>query len=100
MEDLNEDDLIMYEESKEIKETIWKIWDIINDKEIMLKLLLNTSLLNYIRNIKQNHPLESKEKENSQNQDNSNNDFNKNKSEENGKFIFYIIYFNIYIYRL
>ena len=32
MEDLNEDDLIMYEESKEIKETIWKVWDIINDK--------------------------------------------------------------------
>ena len=100
MEDLNEDDLIMYEESKEIKETIWKVWDIINDKEIILKLLLNTSLLNYIKNSQPNNPLESKENDNSKNQDNSNNDLNKNKSEENGKFIFYIIYFNIYIYRL
>ena len=45
MDDINEDELILYEESKEIKETIWKIWDIINDKEIIMKLLLNTSLV-------------------------------------------------------
>lgn len=101
MEDANEDDLIMYEESKEIKETIWKVWDIINDKEIILKLLLKTSLINYIKNIQPNNNLlESKEMENNKNQDNSNNESNKNKSEENGKFIFYIIYFNNYIYRL
>ena len=90
MEDLNEDELVMYEESKEIKETIWKVWDIINDKEIMLKLLLNTSLVNYIKNIQPNNPLESKENEITKTQDNSNNDSNKIKSEENGKFIFYI----------
>jgi hypothetical protein len=98
MDDLYEDDLVMYEESKEIKETIWKIWDIINDKEIILKLLLNTSLINYIKNIQPNNPLESKD-EKFKNQENSINDSNKNKPEENGKFIFYIIYFNIYIYR-
>ena len=45
MDDINEDELIIYEESKEIKETLWKIWDIINDKSIILKLLLNTSLV-------------------------------------------------------
>ena len=45
MDDINEDELVLYEESKEIKETIWKIWDIINDKEIIMKLLLNTSLV-------------------------------------------------------
>jgi hypothetical protein len=36
----------MYEESKEIKETIWKIWDLINDKEIVSKLLNNSTLIN------------------------------------------------------
>jgi len=46
MEDINENDVIMYEESKEIKETIWKIWDLINDKEIVLKLLINSTLIN------------------------------------------------------
>lgn len=45
MEEINEDELIIYEESKEIKETVWKIWDIINDKKIISKLLLNTSLV-------------------------------------------------------
>ena len=45
MDDINEDELILYEESKEIKETIWKIWDIVNDKEIIMKLLLNSSLV-------------------------------------------------------
>ena len=46
MEDINENDVIMYEESKEIKETIWKIWDLINDKEIVTKLLINSTLIN------------------------------------------------------
>jgi len=46
MENINENDVIMYEESKEIKETIWKIWDLINDKEIVVKLIINSTLLN------------------------------------------------------
>ena len=45
MEELNEDELTIYEESREIKETVWKLWDIINDKKIITKLLLNTSLV-------------------------------------------------------
>ncbi len=45
MEEINEDELTIYEESREIKETVWKIWDIINDKKILTKLLLNTSLV-------------------------------------------------------
>lgn len=49
MEEINEDELIIYEESKEIKETVWKIWDIINDKKIISKLLLNTSLVKYLK---------------------------------------------------
>jgi hypothetical protein len=50
MDDVNEDELILYEESKEIKETIWKIWDIVNDKEIIMKLLLNSSLVKELQN--------------------------------------------------
>jgi hypothetical protein len=46
MEDINENEVIIYEESKEIKETIWKIWDLINDKEIVSKLLNNSTLIN------------------------------------------------------
>jgi hypothetical protein len=48
MEDINENenDSTMYEESKEIKETIWKIWDLINDQEIVSKLLTNSTLIN------------------------------------------------------
>jgi hypothetical protein len=45
MEEINEDELTIYEENREIKETVWKIWDIINDKKILTKLLLNTSLV-------------------------------------------------------
>ena len=45
MEEINEDEITIYEESREIKETVWKIWDIINDKKILTKLLLNTSLV-------------------------------------------------------
>ena len=39
MEDFNEDDLIMSEQSKEIKETIWKIWDLLNDIDIEYHLI-------------------------------------------------------------
>jgi hypothetical protein len=46
MEDINENDVIIYEESKEIKEALWKIWDLINDKEIVSKLLNNSTLIN------------------------------------------------------
>ena len=49
MEEINEDELILYEESKEIKETIWKIWDVLNDKDIVNKLLYNSPLLNEIQ---------------------------------------------------
>ena len=45
MYEINDEELILYEESKEIRETVWKIWDIINDKKIIMKLLLNTSLV-------------------------------------------------------
>ena len=45
MENENEDDLIMYTEHREIEETIWKVWDLLNDKDIIIKLLLNSSLL-------------------------------------------------------
>ena len=41
----------MYEESKEIVETIWKIWDILNDKEIINKILFNSSLIDIINNL-------------------------------------------------
>ena len=50
MENFNEDDLIMFEQSKEIKETIWKIWDLLNDKELVTKLLINSSLINELQN--------------------------------------------------
>jgi len=84
MEEINEDDLIMYEESKEIKETIWNVWDIVNDQEIIKKMLLNTSLLKDLKNaqIHSNLLLVTK--------DNINDNAYSNISEKNGKFIFYI----------
>lgn len=56
MKDSSPDDLIMYEESKEIKESVWQIWDLLNDKDIISKILLNSSLVNEIEKIK-NHTL-------------------------------------------
>ena len=56
MENEKDDDLIMYKESKEIKETIWKVWDLLNDKEIVTKLILNSNLVN-ILNKAQSHTL-------------------------------------------
>ena len=91
MEDINEEELIMYEESREIKETIWKIWDIINDKEIISTLLLNSTLLKNIKNNQPNIPLDSKDNKNEQEQfkiEEKENNEEKNKSEENGNFIF------------
>ena len=89
MKDINDDDLIMYEESKEIKETIWKIWDIINDKDIILKLLLDSSLLKLLKNIQANNIFSdsketNKESDTNKTEDLTNNELNKKNSEENG----------------
>ena len=46
MDNLNEDELIMYEENKEIKETLSKAWNLLNDKDLVHKILLKSSLLN------------------------------------------------------
>ena len=35
-----------------MKETIWKIWDLLNDKEIVTKLLLKSPLINELNNSK------------------------------------------------
>ena len=66
MEDINEEDLIMYEESKEMKETIWKIWDLLNDKEIVTKLLLKSPLINELNNSKAQIQLNIKESKSSE----------------------------------
>ena len=87
MEEINEDELTIYEESREIKEIVWKIWDIINDKQIILNLLLNTSL---VKDLKAAHSQTSglldsvennKEKEEEKNQNIPN-----NFSEEDGNY--------------
>ena len=67
MEEGNEDDLIMYEESKEITETIWEVWDLLNDKEIIIKILLKSSLLNELDKIKSLTLLNPKETKNDNN---------------------------------
>jgi hypothetical protein len=87
MDDLNEDELIIYEESKEIKETLWKIWDIINDKSIILKLLLNTSLVKDLKTARNvaNKLLDSLEN-NKENKIEENKETNSpNSSQEDGK---------------
>ncbi len=94
MEDGNEDDLIMYEESKEIKETIWKIWDLLNDQEIVSKLVLESSLLNDLEKIKSSSLLNLKDNKASNTINNSS-----NKIEKKGKINFKLIllkyrYFN------
>ena len=45
----------MYEESKEIVETIWKVWDILNDKEIINNILLNSSLIELLQKLEPNN---------------------------------------------
>ena len=83
MEELNEDDLIMYEESREIKEALWKGWDILNDKEAINKILLNSFLINELEknksqiefNIKDNNSLST-----------TNNTISKDSFEKNSKY--------------
>ena len=80
MEEDNEDYLIMYVENREIKETVWKAWDLLNDEEILNKIILNSSLPTEIEKIRQNinSLLINKEE---------NNNIIKEKSEKNGNFI-------------
>jgi hypothetical protein len=85
MEDANEDDLIMYEESKEIKETIWKIWDHLNDKEIVTKLLLDSSLLKELEKVKSSSLLNLKDNKAS---NIANNSSSKDKIEQKGKIYY------------
>ena len=83
MEELNEDDLIMYEESQEIKEKLWKAWDILNDKEAINKILLDSLLINELEknksqilfNIKDNNSLST-----------TNNTISKDSFEKNSKY--------------
>lgn len=84
MEEINEEDLILYEESKEIKETIWKIWDLLNDKDIVNKLLFNSPLLNELQKSRFQLSLNDKENKFSDIIDNNNNQ--KDKFEQNGKY--------------
>ena len=80
MENENEDDLVMYEESKEIKETIWKIWDLLNDKEIINKIILNSTLVNELSKTHSQELLNLKTE-----RTNSNKSIKKEKIEKNGK---------------
>ena len=80
MENENEDDLVMYEESKEIKETIWKIWDLLNDKEIINKIILNSTLVNELSKSHSQELLNLKTE-----RTNSNKSISKKKIEKNGK---------------
>ena len=83
MKDINEEDLIMYEEIKEIKETIWKVWDLLNDNEIINKIILNSSLIDELEKIKSQTSILLKENKTS---DKTNNISSiKNKLEKNGK---------------
>lgn len=83
MENENEDDLVMYEESKEIKETIWKIWDLLNDKEIINKIILNSTL---IKELSKSH---SQELLNLKTERTNSNKSIKGKLEKNGKNKFF-----------
>jgi hypothetical protein len=94
MEDENEDDLIMYEESREIKETIWKVWDLLNDKEIVTKIIINSLLLSELEKMKSNTLLNPKEG-NVKKKKNSDDNKSKDKIEKNGKNIFIIYSFLI-----
>jgi len=80
MENENEDDLVMYEESKEIKETIWKVWDLLNDKEIVNKIILNSTLLSELSKSHSQELLNLKTE-----RTNSNKSISKEKIEKNGK---------------
>ena len=54
MEEDNEDYLIMYVENREIKETVWEAWDLLNDQEIVNKIILNSLLPSEIEKMRQN----------------------------------------------
>ena len=84
MEEINLDELISYEESKEIKETIWKIWDLLNDKDIVNKLLFNSSLLYELQKSKFQLSLNDKENKSLEVMDNDNKQ--KDIFEQNGKY--------------
>ena len=84
MEDINEEDLIIYEESKEMKETIWKIWDLLNDKEIVEKLLLKSPLISELNNSKSQIQLNIKETKSSEKM--NYNDNLEDKSKQTGKY--------------
>ena len=84
MEEINEGELILYEESKEIKETIWEIWDILNDKDIVNKLLINSPLLYELQKSRFQLSLNDKENKSLDTIDNSNKQ--KDKFEQNGKY--------------
>jgi hypothetical protein len=85
MEEINEGELILYEESKEIKETIWEIWDILNDKDIVNKLLINSPLLYELQKSRFQLSLNDKENKSLDTIDNSNKQ--KDKFEQNGKYL-------------
>ena len=85
MEEINEGELILYEESKEIKETIWEIWDILNDKDIVNKLLFNSPLLYELQKSRFHLSLNDKENKSLDTIDNSNKQ--KDKFEQNGKYL-------------
>ena len=85
MEEINEDELILYEESKEIKETVWKFWDLLNDKDIVNKLLINSPLLYELQKSRIHLSLNDKENKLLDMVDNNNEQ--KNKFEQNGKYL-------------
>ena len=97
MDDINEDELILYEESKEIKETIWKIWDIVNDKEIIMKLLLNSSLVKELQKANSQLPniLDEDEKNKISKKEEKNEIIFTKTDEEEGKNKYIIIFSNL-----
>ena len=90
MEIENEDDLIIYEENKEVKETIWKVWDLLNDKEIIMKLLINSPLIKELEKTESSILLNLKEEKSS---DKTNNSTSlTDKSNKNSKFLLIFIF--------
>ena len=51
MEEFDESDLLIFEESREIKESLWKVWDLLNDKEIINKIIMNSFLMRELEKI-------------------------------------------------
>ena len=86
MEEEDEDDLIMYVESREIKETVWKVWDLLNDQEIVNKIILNSLLPKEIENMKSNKNILLDNKE-------DNNNIIKDNCEKSGNYINYLYSF-------